>query len=332
MRKLVYLIVVIVALGLIVAGCLPTVPPTEQGELGNSEMVSVSKNPGVIIDGFLSSGEWDGYHLGTSVTGWSGGMSVKVYGFADDTYLYAAYEADMTQPGWSDAAGMEISANLDYWTPSTTEWPDPGYTHISVFGDGFAQTDGSDWAFPDWGNTDPSEFTNRGIEYYVGIPGYSILYPYPNTAEIKIPLSLLTYAGTDGRIELGGQYWQYDWAEPFFVTLPPIEIEVEIDIKPGSVPNSINLSSKGVVPVAVLTTDEFDASTVDPDTVFFAGASPVRWVECDVDDDGDLDMLFHFKTQDLELEEDSPDATLTGETYGGDSIQGTDTVNIVPKK
>lgn len=34
MRKLVYLIVVIVALGLIIAGCLPTVPPAGQGELG----------------------------------------------------------------------------------------------------------------------------------------------------------------------------------------------------------------------------------------------------------------------------------------------------------
>ena len=35
MKKLVYLIIVLVALGLIVAGCLPTVPPTEQNELDN---------------------------------------------------------------------------------------------------------------------------------------------------------------------------------------------------------------------------------------------------------------------------------------------------------
>jgi len=35
MRKLVYLIVVLVALGLIVAGCCPVVPPAEQGELDN---------------------------------------------------------------------------------------------------------------------------------------------------------------------------------------------------------------------------------------------------------------------------------------------------------
>jgi len=33
MKKLIYLIVAIAILGLIVAGCLPVVPPTEQGDL-----------------------------------------------------------------------------------------------------------------------------------------------------------------------------------------------------------------------------------------------------------------------------------------------------------
>jgi len=108
-------------------------------------------------------------------------------------------------------------------------------------------------------------------------------------------------------------------------------IEVEIDIKPGSDPNSINLKSKGVVPVAVLTTDDFDASNVDPETVVFAGASPMRWTMEDVDGDDDDDMLFHFKTQELNLTEDSTEATLTGEAYIGQPVKGTDTVNIVPR-
>jgi len=108
--------------------------------------------------------------------------------------------------------------------------------------------------------------------------------------------------------------------------------EVEIDIKPGSDPNSINLKSKGVIPVAVLTTDDFDSSNIDPATVIFSDAQPVRWVIEDVDDDGDLDLLFHFKTQELNLTKSSTEATLTGWTYGGNPIEGTDTVNIVPKK
>jgi len=115
------------------------------------------------------------------------------------------------------------------------------------------------------------------------------------------------------------------------VEIVTAEIEVEIDIKLGSDPNSINLKSKGVVPVAVLTTDDFDASTVDPETVLFAGASPVRSTLEDVDGDDNLDMLFHFKTQELNLESDATDATLTGKTLDGIDIAGTDMVNIVPK-
>ena len=108
-------------------------------------------------------------------------------------------------------------------------------------------------------------------------------------------------------------------------------IPVEIDIKPGSYPNSINLKSKGVVPVAVLTTSTFNASLVDPSTVLFAGADPVRWTLEDVDGDGDLDMLFHFNTQDLNLTASSTEATLTGKTTSGQAFGGTDSVNIVPK-
>jgi hypothetical protein len=111
-----------------------------------------------------------------------------------------------------------------------------------------------------------------------------------------------------------------------------LDPEVVIDIKPGSVPNSINLKSKGVVPVAVMSTDVFDATTIDPTTVVFAGASPVHWTFEDVDDNGLKDMLFHFRTQELVLTPDSTEAMLTGGTYDGVSIFGTDEVRIVPSK
>jgi len=111
-----------------------------------------------------------------------------------------------------------------------------------------------------------------------------------------------------------------------------VVVTVEIDIKPGSDPNSINLKSKGMVPVAVLTTKEFDANTINPSTVVFAGAQPVRCTLEDVDGDDDMDMLFHFNTQDLNLDENSTEATLTGDTDEPPiQVEGTDTVNIVPK-
>jgi len=107
---------------------------------------------------------------------------------------------------------------------------------------------------------------------------------------------------------------------------------IDIDIKPGGNPNCINLKSKGVVPVAIITTDSFDAMTIDPSTITFANANAVRWSTEDVDGDGNEDMMFHFNTQDLELDEDSGNATLLGVTYDGMPIKGTDTVKIISKR
>ena len=117
-----------------------------------------------------------------------------------------------------------------------------------------------------------------------------------------------------------------------FAVLEPRGTPIAIDIKPGSYPNGINLKSKGKVPVAVLTTPGFDARSVEPCTVVFAGAWPVRSKLNDVDKDGDQDLLLHFETQALDLNSTSTEASLAGETTDGEYIVGTDTVKIVPKK
>jgi len=85
-------------------------------------------------------------------------------------------------------------------------------------------------------------------------------------------------------------------------------IALTIDVKPGSDRNPINLKGKGVIPVAILTTDDFDAATVDGAAVRFAGAEAVHGghVE-DVDGDGAADWIGHFNTQDAK-------AALQGET------------------
>ena len=109
---------------------------------------------------------------------------------------------------------------------------------------------------------------------------------------------------------------------------------VTIDIKPGSDPNSVNPKSKGVIPVAVLGSIDFDAMQVDFSTVTFGpdGASPKHdgHVE-DVNDDDFMDMVFHFKTQETGIVCGDTDATLNGETFGNIPIlfTGTDTVKTV---
>jgi hypothetical protein len=112
----------------------------------------------------------------------------------------------------------------------------------------------------------------------------------------------------------------------------PDHIVVGIDIKPDSDPNSINPRSKGVIPLAVLGSTDFDAMQVDPSTVTFGPdeAAPAHdgHVE-DVNDDGFMDMVFHFKTQETGIVCGDTEATLVGEIYDGTPITGTDTVNTV---
>jgi hypothetical protein len=158
---------------------------------------------------------------------------------------------------------------------------------------------------------------------------------------------------------LKGKYENGDTFSLFFLSDVPIYLqstaagtttEMKIDIKPGNEQNNINLKSKGVVPVAILTTADFDATTVDPATAQFAGASPERWKLEDVDNDGDNDILFHFDTEQLNLDENSTEATLTAQlksqtsqmtamsmsmqqAAGGTTVSGSDVVRIVsPKK
>ncbi len=107
-------------------------------------------------------------------------------------------------------------------------------------------------------------------------------------------------------------------------------ITIKIDIKPGSSTNPINLGAKGVIPVAVLTTKEFNAATLDPKTVLFAGAKPLKWSKKDVDYDGDIDLLFQFDVKKLQLTKTSVEATLTGNTFEGHQVQGTDRIKVVP--
>lgn len=115
--------------------------------------------------------------------------------------------------------------------------------------------------------------------------------------------------------------------------VPDPVTQIDIDIKPGSDPNSINPRSRGKTPVAILTTGAFDAATVDPTTVRFGAAgteaAPAHSALEDVDGDGDVDMVLHFHTQDTGIACGDTLAMLTGSTITGEQIEGTDSIRTV---
>ena len=110
-------------------------------------------------------------------------------------------------------------------------------------------------------------------------------------------------------------------------------IHVTIDVKPGDTPTTIEPKREGMVPIAILTTREFDAARVDPATVR-AGATGTeaavfRSASEDIDRDGDTDMLLLFRVQQMGLECDGKSVSLKGRTRDGQEIEGTEAVEMV---
>ncbi|KPL20716.1 MAG: hypothetical protein AMJ75_11340 [Phycisphaerae bacterium SM1_79] len=195
-------------------------------------------------------------------------------------------------------------------------------------------------------NPSDGELLDSGLNtHYLLDPEYMT---FNEVASVTIPSdttigshSIVVWAGTD-------PLWSWPASDLIIKSyVIPIQVvspvlTVDIDIKPGSTPNTINLGSNGVVPVAILSSADFDATTVDPDTVALAGSGvAVRGKgnkylahEEDVNDDGLLDLVCQVETENLDpgIEQDGY-AELTGnllEEFGGTPIKGSDEITIVP--
>lgn len=174
----------------------------------------------------------------------------------------------------------------------------------------------------------------------------------------------------------GSWPWDY-WADNEIATVwalltleksvPKLEIEVPFDVKPGSCPNPIETESRGVLPVAVLGTADFDVTTIDPASVSLVNPSlppniaalPLRWSYEDVatpyepyvgktgirdcnalGPDGYLDLTIKFDTQSVVpvlgtvVDGQAVVLQIRGklkEEFGGTSFVGEDVVRVLLK-
>jgi hypothetical protein len=186
--------------------------------------------------------------------------------------------------------------------------------------------------------TPPTQLAKHKIVYDLDAdtevsPVYVPAYRPDHTYSIVVDLG----TGVPSQVHFGVADGQFsDNSGAYTITVYQLAIAVEIDIKPGSFPNSINPNAGGVIPVAILTTDTFDASTVDPATVALEGVLAKETGKSgqdgsleDVDSDGDLDLVVQIENV-VEWAPDTTEATLTAMTWDGIPIEGTDSVRIVP--
>ena len=96
---------------------------------------------------------------------------------------------------------------------------------------------------------------------------------------------------------------------------------------------TLSIQKPKVIPVAILTTDIFNASNVDSATVRFGAsgteAPPVQSALADVDGDGRIDMILHFRTQATAIQCGKTSAFLTGQTFEGGAIEASDSIVTV---
>lgn len=140
-------------------------------------------------------------------------------------------------------------------------------------------------------------------------------------------------------------YWSSDYyynerAErysTFLVRVTAAPEPVTIDIKPGSEPNCFNVNGHGVIPVAVLSSESFDAARIDVTTLSFGGLDvrirgnrgPLCSLE-DINLDGLNDLVCQFQDNPEYWDVGEDEATLTGALLDGTEIEGTDSICIVP--
>ncbi len=112
---------------------------------------------------------------------------------------------------------------------------------------------------------------------------------------------------------------------------------VDVDIRPGTDTNPVNLKAKGVLPVAVLGSDDFDVSLIDLQNLTLEGVDPNAKGQSgkvgsfeDVNGDSILDLILHFDIQDRGIGATTEQLILSGLLLDGTTFGGTDAIRIVP--
>jgi hypothetical protein len=117
------------------------------------------------------------------------------------------------------------------------------------------------------------------------------------------------------------------WSMPLAAQQP---LKVTVDVKPGDEKVTIEPQREGMVPILIVTTPQFDAAKVDPDTIRVGPqgteASIFRSMLEDVDRDGDVDRMLLVRVRDMSIKCGNKIIKVTGRMMDGQAFEGSDNV------
>jgi hypothetical protein len=220
----------------------------------------------------------------------------------------SGYLATITSQGENDFLATQFGASM-----LAFKWFGGIQPNSALIADGWTWSNGEPWGYTNWNAGEPNN------TWYAHHPAREDATAFWYDAKWNdVPRTWL-YGS------VGGYVVEYDC------------LGMSVDVKPGSSENTVNGNDHGVIPLAVLTTEAFDAATVNPLTVTMNGAAAkVRGKSMtagaleDVDGDGDLDLVVQIVDSDGVFIEGSTTATVTALTYDGILIKGFDIINYVP--
>jgi len=120
-----------------------------------------------------------------------------------------------------------------------------------------------------------------------------------------------------------------------------VHAQVTLDVKPDGLGNPINVKSHGKTPIAILCTPTMlDVSVIAVDSLSLLadtstlaeGADAVKCALEDVNDDGCVDLVCKFQTDELDVTCASTALVLTGAFLDGTTFTAKDTIKPVPCK
>jgi hypothetical protein len=262
--------------------------------------------------------------------------SATVFGVLGARLKTEAARPDVDFYSFQGTEGDVVKLNIDGAAKPTTNPERSLDSYIALFGPCPTAT-APKCIFNDDASRDAGSLTTTNMDSRIDNPGYrlprsgvytvgvtSFRRPFTNSGGVSTT-SLTTTSNGSYTLIISG------------VTPPTLHINIEV--KPGTGDSApINPKAKGVIPVALLSSAEFNAMTVDYSSITFGAEGGEASLErCareghDVDGDGRPDLICHFDAQTAGFEPGDSLAVVRGRLTsqaGGRLFQGVGAIHTV---